>query len=154
MKDGSPWAATLLIGGFSLIPIFVFGSKTASIVGGATGAMYAAYFLVMVTTLVARLRGWPRKRAYFALGKWGLPVNVLAVIGTGLTFVNVEWPRAATNPTYNQVAGTTGGLFVKDIPMAWVLLGVPLLVGVVYYVLRQQQIHAHPTAIERYAVED
>lgn len=151
--DGSPWAAAVLVFVFSLAPVFVFGTKTASIVGGATGAMYFSYFVVMVVTLVARLKGWPRKRPVFSLGGWGTVVNVLAVLGTGLTFVNMEWPRIATNPTYNQVSGTEGGLFVKDIPMGWVLLGLPLLVGVVYYAFRHRQIHAQETAIEKYAVE-
>jgi amino acid transporter len=153
MRDGSPWAAAVLLFVFSLIPVFVFGTKTASIVGGATGAMYLAYFAVLGVTLVARLRGWPRKRPVFSLGRWGVLINVLAVIGTGLTFVNMEWPRAATNPTYNQIAGTEGGIFFKDIPMGWILVGVPLLVGVVYYAMRHRQIHAQATAIEKYAVE-
>jgi hypothetical protein len=37
--------------------------------------------------------------------------------------------------------------------MGWVLLGVPLLVGLVYYSMRHRQIHAQSTAIEKYAVE-
>ncbi|MDX6233211.1 MAG: hypothetical protein QOH68_2215, partial [Nocardioidaceae bacterium] len=41
-RDGAPYVAVLLLGAFSLIPVFVFGTKTASIVGGATGAMYLA----------------------------------------------------------------------------------------------------------------
>ena len=153
LKDGSPWAAVLLVGGFSVVPVFVFTTKTASIVGGATAAMYVAYFLVLTCTLIYRLRGWPKVKSPFALRGWGIPVNIVAVLGTGLTALDLLWPRASTNPTYNQISGTTGGLFVKDIPMAWVIIGVPLLVGVVFYLARQRTIHEHPLAIDQFHPE-
>jgi amino acid transporter len=150
LKDGSPWAAVLLIGVLSLVPVYVFTTKTASIVGGATAAMYLAYFLVLLVVLVHRLRGWPKVRGWFALGPWGLLVNIVAVIGTGLTFLNLMWPRAATNPTFNQVSGTTDGGFWRDIPLSWLVVGIPLLVGVVFYAFRHKRIHEHPMAIDAY----
>src|SRR5579859_1204282 len=85
LRDGSPWTAVLLIGVLSLVPVFVFTSKTASIVGGATAAMYLAYFLIMAVTLIYRLRGWPKVKGWFSLGRWGIGVNIVAVIGTGAT---------------------------------------------------------------------
>lgn len=153
MRDGEPWAAVLLLGVLSVVPVFIFTTKTASIVGGATAAMYLAYFLVLSCVLIYRLRGWPRVRSYFALGRWGIPVNILAVIGTGLTFVNLVWPRISTNPTYNQIVGTEGGLFIRDIPMSWAIIGFPLLVGAVFYAARHRQIHSHPMAIDKYHPE-
>jgi amino acid transporter len=153
LQDGSPWTATLLVGAFSLIPVFVFTTKTASIVGGATGAMYFAYFLVMSVTLWARLRGWPKQKGYFNLGKWGLPINIVAVVGSFLTALDMIWPRASTNPTYNQIGGTTGGLFLRDIPMAMAIIGTPLLVGVIFYAVRHRRIHDHRLAIDEYKPE-
>jgi amino acid transporter len=153
LKDGSPWTAVLLIGVLSLIPVFVFTSKTSSIVGGATAAMYVAYFLIMTVTLIYRFRGWPRVRGWFALGRWGILVNIVAVIGTGATALDLLWPRPATNPTYNQISGTTGGEFLRDVPMAWLIIGVPLLIGVVFYAFWHRRIHAHPLAIDQYHPE-
>jgi amino acid transporter len=150
LKDGSPWAAVLLIGAGSLIPVFVFTTKTSSIVGGATAAMYVAYFLVMSVTLIYRFRGWPRVKGRFSLGRWGLAVNIVAVIGTGLTALDLLWPRPATNPTYNQISGSSGGVFLKDVPMAWLIICVPLLVGVAFYAVRSRRIHAQPLAIDNY----
>ena len=98
LKDGSPWTAVLLIGVLSLVPVFVFTTKTSSIVGGATAAMYVAYFLVMTVTLIYRLRGWPKVKGWFSLGRWGIPVNIVAVIGTGLTASDLLWPRAGHQP--------------------------------------------------------
>jgi len=153
LKDGSPWTAVLLIGVLSLVPVFVFTTKTSSIVGGATAAMYVAYFLIMSVTLIYRFRGWPKVRGYFNLGKWGVAVNIVAVIGTGLTALNLMWPRLSTNPTYNQISGTSGGVFLKDVPMGWLIVGVPLLVGVAFYAARYKRIHDHPLAIDSYHPE-
>ena len=153
LKDGSPWTAVLLIGVLSLVPVIVFTTKTASIVGGATAAMYVAYFLIMTVTLIYRLRGWPRVKGWFSLGRWGILVNLVAVIGTGLTALDLLWPRPATNPTYNQIAGSTGGNFLEHIPMAWLIIGLPLLVGVVFYIFRSRRIHNHPLAIDQYHPE-
>ncbi len=37
--------------------------------------------------------------------------------------------------------------------MAWLIVGFPLLVGVVYYALRAKRIHDHPLAIDQYLPE-
>ncbi|MER6128423.1 amino acid permease [Streptomyces sp. NPDC001795] len=62
---------------------------------------YVPYLLVTGPMLVRRLRGtWPRADhgPYFSLGRWGLAVNLLAVLyGTAMT-VNVAWPRATVYP--------------------------------------------------------
>ena len=137
----------------SLIPVFVFTTKTSSIVGGATAAMYVAYFLVMSVTLIYRFRGWPKVKGWFSLGRWGILVNIVAVVGTGLTALDLLWPRPATNPTYNQIDGTTGGFFLKNVPMAWLIIGFPLLVGVIFYAFRSKRIHDHPLAIDQYHPE-
>ena len=135
LKEARPGRAVLLIGVLSLVPVFVFTTKTPSIVGGATAAMYLAYFLVMRVTLIYRLSGWPKIGAVRA-GPLGPAGEHLAVLGTGLIAFDLLWPRLATNPTYNQIAGTTGGFFLKDIPMAWLIVGLPLLAGVMFYAVR------------------
>lgn len=58
--------------------------------------IYVSYLLVTIPMLVARLRGkWSSQRqpGRFSMGKFGLPVNILAVLwGAGMT-VNLAWPR-------------------------------------------------------------
>ena len=55
-----------------------------------------AYLLVTVPQLARRLRE-PRRAApvegLFSLGRWGLPINALAVAWGVLVIVNVGWPR-------------------------------------------------------------
>jgi amino acid transporter len=148
-RSGSPWAACLLLWLGSLVPVIVFTTSTASIVGGATAVMYVAYFLVMVVTLVSRLRGWPRRNAVFDLHGWGLPVNVLAVIGTGFTAGNLLWHRALTNPNYREIKGFTGGSVFSDIPMGWYLVCVPILLGIIYYAFAAKRLGARWEAQSR-----
>jgi urea carboxylase system permease len=60
--------------------------------------LYAAYLFVTVPSLIARLRGGlggEEAGARFSLGRWGLPINIAAVVYGGLMTVNMAWPRAS-----------------------------------------------------------
>jgi urea carboxylase system permease len=68
-----------------------------------------AYFIVVTAMLIKRLKTSGEKTAptdRFTVGKWGLPVNVLAVCWGFFMVVNVAWPRTATYGAewYNQWA--------------------------------------------------
>jgi urea carboxylase system permease len=87
--------------------------------------IYIAYLLVTVPMLIKRLRGeWPPKeakqRGYFTLGRWGLPINALAV-GWGIFMaLNLIWPR---KDVYNATE-----------PFHWYLqYGAILFIGVVFF---------------------
>ncbi|SIR85976.1 amino acid/polyamine/organocation transporter, APC superfamily [Williamsia sterculiae] len=62
--------------------------------------IYIAYLMVTGPMLVQRIkRNWPPKDlkegGYFTLGRWGLPVNIVAVVwGIGMA-LNLAWPRTA-----------------------------------------------------------
>lgn len=64
--------------------------------------IYLAYLMVTVPLLLRRLRGWPHDGTatdadgdpLFSLGRWGLPVNALAVAYGLLMVINLSWPRA------------------------------------------------------------
>jgi urea carboxylase system permease len=76
--------------------------------------IYLAYLMVTAPLLKQRLLGqWPpadlEAGGYFCMGKWGLLVNVVAVLwGAGMA-LNLAWPREAVygTPWYN-----TWGAFV------------------------------------------
>jgi urea carboxylase system permease len=92
--------------------------------------IYIAYLLVTGPMLLARLRGEWRSEdsapGYFSLGRWGLPVNILAVVyGAGMA-LNLIWPRQSI---YNATE-----------PFHWYLkwgavlfIGVVLIGGFAYY---------------------
>lgn len=76
--------------------------------------IYLAYLMVTGPLLVKRIKGeWPpedlKPGGYFTMGKFGLPVNIAAVVwGAGMA-LNLAWPREAVygTPWYN-----TFGAFV------------------------------------------
>src|ERR1022692_361767 len=64
---------------------------------------YLAYLGVTLPMLIRRFRGtWPKKDygPYFSLGRWGMLVNILAVLYGVLVTINLMWPR---NAIYNAV---------------------------------------------------
>jgi urea carboxylase system permease len=92
--------------------------------------IYMAYLMVTGPMLKKRLQGqWPPKDlkegGYFTMGKWGMLVNIVAVVwGVGMA-VNLAWPRAAVygEPWYN-----TWGAFVY--------IGVILGLGLLWYFVK------------------
>ncbi|MDI9931211.1 amino acid permease [Rhodococcus sp. IEGM 1354] len=92
--------------------------------------IYLAYLMVTGPLLVKRIKGeWPpedlKPGGYFTMGKFGLPVNIAAVVwGAGMA-INLAWPREAVygTPWYN-----TFGAFVY--------IGGILGVGLLWYAIK------------------
>jgi urea carboxylase system permease len=91
---------------------------------------YTSYLFVTVPMLVKRLRGeWPLKTApgFFSMGRWGLPVNIVAVVFGGAAAINMVWPRNAIyNPTapfhwYLRWGGVLFCVFAAAIGLVWYL---------------------------------
>src|SRR5271156_737270 len=84
----------------------------------ATGMIYLSYFLGNLVIRRSRARGWPKASAPFRLGRWGLLVNIVALLYGGAMLVNFAWPRSASNPTPNQ-SGVLHLNFLDGIPILW-----------------------------------
>ncbi|GAA4628083.1 amino acid permease [Actinoallomurus vinaceus] len=107
-RTGMPTGPALVTGVLSAVIVAInFASPDAFLAIGTTCIvlLYVAYAMVTGPLLAQRLRGaWrggapagedERGRPLFSLGRWGLPVNVLAVVyGVGMA-VNLAWPRKA-----------------------------------------------------------
>jgi amino acid transporter len=67
-------------------------SALLKVISFAAAGIYIAFQLVVLAALIARRRGWvPKGR--FTLGRWGLPVNIAALVyGVGGA-LNLAWPR-------------------------------------------------------------
>jgi amino acid transporter len=82
----------------ALVPgLIVLGSRISEdaltrIISFAALGIYIAFQMVVLAALVARLRGW-RPKGRWNLGRWGLPVNVVALAYGVAAMVNVSWPR-------------------------------------------------------------
>ncbi|GAA4527255.1 APC family permease [Amycolatopsis samaneae] len=104
-KTGTPVLPAIVIGLIAIVLLLV-NINSSQIFSAVTSLaiilIYLAYLLVTVPLLIKRIRGeWPRKDApkgRFSLGRWGLPVNVLAVLWGVAMLVNLAWPR---NEIYN-----------------------------------------------------
>ena len=130
----TPVFCCLVVAVLAAVPLFKYAG--AGIVAiAATGMIYLAYFLGNLAILGARLKGWPREKTPFSLGKWGMPVNILALVWGGAMLVNFAWTRAASNPTPNQTLGalSTGISELNKVPILYTVLGVILVIGVLYY---------------------
>ncbi|MDT5017434.1 MAG: hypothetical protein QOD39_3594 [Mycobacterium sp.] len=77
----------------------------AAITSVSVVIVYLAYLMVTVPALMHRLRGTSLSYGppVLDLGKWGVPVNVTAVVMGAALCVNIAWPRAEV---YNP-AGTS-----------------------------------------------
>lgn len=92
--------------------------------------IYLAYLMVTGPLLKKRLQGqWPPKDlkegGYFTMGRWGLPVNIVAVVwGIGMS-LNLAWPRAVV---YGEQWYYAWGAFIY--------IGVILGAGLLWYFLK------------------
>ncbi len=116
----------------------------------ATGLIYLSYFLCNFGVLIARMRGWPRQKAWFNLGRWGKLVNVLALLWGGIMLVNFAiWQdtslfgdfggdgRGFTNPGFG-IFFTPFGNKIENLPnwpMFEVIVATIVILGGIYYLV-------------------
>jgi urea carboxylase system permease len=110
-------AAIILVANVGVPEVFTAVTSVAIIM------IYIAYLLVTVPMLIKRLKGeWSTDSGgYFTLGRWGLPVNVLAVVWGAAMALNLAWPR-------EEVYGS--GVLAW---MAFIFIGAVMLLGLAWY---------------------
>jgi urea carboxylase system permease len=147
-KRRVPIVPALLVGVLSLLLLLVnIANQSAflTLTSVAIIMFYLPYLAVTGSMLVRRLRGeWPRPDhgPYFSMGRWGLPVNIFAVVYGTLTAFEIAWPRAA-------VYGTKWYFRFG----AYEFIGVMALIGLAYYMLVQRHkgdsiLESHRAAVE------
>jgi urea carboxylase system permease len=163
----TPANAALAVGVLAAVPILVIGPLGGYFMSiAATGLIYISYFLCNLGVLAARRRGWPHKPAWFNLGRWGMIVNVLALIYGGTMIVNIAlWQsdlfgafggegRAFVNPSFGAFF-TPGGNTIEGLP-EWptfeVILITLVVIGAIYYAVslrgRAPQVELDPATGE------
>jgi amino acid transporter len=77
----------------------IFQNAIATIVNSAIIGIYAAFQMIVLGAMAARMRGWI-PAGQFRLGAFAWPVNIVALIyGIG-AIVDMAWPRTPTQPWY------------------------------------------------------
>lgn len=127
-------AAALLLLNFASPEAFLAISTTCIVM------LYLAYAMVTGPLLVSRLRGGftsdgtdETGRPLFSLGRWGVPVNALALLYGLVMTVNLAWPRA-------EVYDPAGGhWYFQWFTVLFLLVAVGI--GVLYRLMRAQRGH-------------
>jgi urea carboxylase system permease len=123
-----PIVPAIFVGVCSLILLAVNLANQSAFVTLTSVAIimfYLPYLAVTGSMLVRRMRGtWPRPDhgPYFNLGRWGKPVNVIAVVYGAVIAFEIAWPRAA-------VYGTKWYFRFG----AYEFVGVFFVIGLIYY---------------------
>ena len=98
-RTGTPVLPTVLIGVAAILILGVNVGQAqlfTAITSVAVVIVYLAYLLVTLPMLIRRRRGLePAAPGQFSLGRFGLPVNALAVVYGLFMAVNMAWPRQA-----------------------------------------------------------
>ena len=107
-RTGTPVLPAVVVGA-SAILVLLLNAGQASLFTAVTSVavvlVYLAYLLVTFPTLVARLRGTFVVDGNFSLGRWGIPVNLVAVLWGLFMAVNIGWPRSEVyDPPYFALA--------------------------------------------------
>jgi len=132
----TPVLACIVVALLSAVPFLEY-SGAGTIAIAATGMIYLSYFLGNIVIMAARSRGWPKISAPFKLGRWGMLVNIVALLYGGAMLVNFAWPRVASNPKPNQTNGLLNFhiSFLNKIPILWTVVIFIVLVGAIYYLV-------------------
>jgi amino acid transporter len=149
-KLHTPIWTCIVIAVLAAIP-FIQYSGAGTIAIAATGMIYLSYFLGNLAILAARLRGWPKSRAPFRLGRWGIVINVVGLLyGAGM-LVNFAWPRIASNPEPKQTAPPAQLNFhvgfLNDIPILWTVAIFIALIGGLYYLITGRRKEFAPVTV-------
>jgi amino acid transporter len=147
----TPANAAIAVGVLAALPILVIGPLGGFFMSiAATGLIYLSYLLCNIGVLAARLRGWPHKPAWFNLGRWGMPVNILAILWGGAMLFNIGiWQdkgifgefggdgRGFTNPAFSAFFTPFGNKYenLPPWPTFETIVAVILIFGAIYYAL-------------------
>ncbi|NEC28600.1 amino acid permease [Streptomyces sp. SID8111] len=104
----------------------VLGSKFSEdaltkIVSFASLGIYLGFQMVVFAALRARLKGWRPNGAY-RLGKWGLPVNIAALVYGITGIVTMAWPRTPEAPWYDNYIVLLSGAVVVGLGLLYMAI--------------------------------
>jgi amino acid transporter len=145
----TPANAAIAVGVLAALPILVTGPYGGFVLSiCATGLIYLSYFLCNLGVALARRKGWPREKAWFNLGRWGMPLNILALIYGGVMILNIAlWHDPGLFGAFGGDGRTYWNPFINSFlqwfeqpleglpawPLYETVVGTLLVLGAVYY---------------------
>lgn len=110
-RNHLPINAVVLVTAMSLLTFF-YANALAVLVTFATGAYFLAFLAPVAASLVQRVRGQWQPSGSWALGRWGLPVNLIATAWLIFELINIAWPRKIPGAAWWHTWSVLLGLFV------------------------------------------
>ena len=109
--------------------VIVIGSKVSAdaltkIVSFAALGIYLGFMMVVIAALRARLHGW-RPSGKFTLGRWGLAVNVAALVYQVGAALNMAWPRTPGVPWYDNYIVLLSAVIVVGVGVVFMAVAKP-----------------------------
>jgi choline transport protein len=121
-----------------LLSLINLGSSVAfmQVISLGVAAMLTSYLISISCIMLKRIRGEPLLPSKFDLGRWGLPVNIIAVLFLLFVWVFCFFP-VGPHPT------------VVDMNWASLGYGAVLILAVVYYFVQGRHVYAGPVEYVR-----
>jgi amino acid transporter len=94
------------------------------IVSFAALGIYMGFQMVVLAALRARVKGWV-PAGPFALGRWGMGVNIAALTYGVAAIINMSWPRTPELAWYDNWIVALSGLFVVVVGLVYMLTARP-----------------------------
>jgi amino acid transporter len=111
----------------AIVPaLIVLGSKVSTdaltkVISFAAFGIYLGFQMVVLAALRARLKGWKPSGKY-QLGKWGLPVNIGALVYGIIAMINMCWPRTPNASWYDNFIVLVSGVVVVGIGFLYMII--------------------------------
>ena len=111
--------------------VIIIGSKLSAdaltkIVSFAALGIYIGFMMVVLAALRARLKGWTPS-GKFTLGRWGLAVNVAALVYQVGASLNMAWPRTPDAAWYDNYIVLLSAAVVVGVGLVYMTLLKPHL---------------------------
>jgi urea carboxylase system permease len=146
-RTGTPIRPAVLVGLLTVGLLYVNvknGAVFLALSSVCIMLLYIAYLMVTIPLLLRRLKGWPNQldepageTGLFSLGRWGVPVNIVAIVWGALMAVNLGWPRA-------KVFGTDW--YLQYFPELF--LGGAIGVGALAFVVQRRQLRSEAAELD------
>lgn len=114
----------------AVVPALVILGSTRSasaltrIVSFAALGIYIGFQMIVLAALRARIKGWV-PAGKFSLGRWGLPVNVAALVYGVLAAINMAWPRTPDAAWYDNYLVILSAVLVVVVGLVYLFVAKP-----------------------------
>jgi amino acid transporter len=146
-RTGTPIRPAVLVGVLTVGVLYVNvgnGAVFLALSSVCIMLLYIAYLMVTVPLLVRRLKGeLADQPGLFSLGRWGVPVNIIAIVWGTVMAINLGWPRA-------KVFGTDW--YLQYAPELF--LGAAIVLGAIAYVAQRRENRRKAVALDPAPLRD